>query len=58
MKILWIEIRILLEKKFHPTMTPINNGFIFLLHLITHSLCENRHHGNTGCGVFKRGVKN
>ena len=42
MKVLWLEVRILLEKEFHPTMTPINNGFIFLLHLITHSLCENR----------------
>ena len=47
MKILWI-LLLLLEKIFHPTMTPINNGFIFLLHLITHSLCENRHrcHGS------------
>ena len=49
MKILWILLLLLLlEKIFHPTMTPINNGFIFLLHLITHSLCENRHrcHGS------------
>ena len=47
-KISWTEIRILLEKKFHPNVTPINNGFFFLLHLITHSLCENRHrcHGS------------